>query len=74
MVLKEVQEYISANYSELITNQELEDAKEQLKRYIRKYVMDEKIAVKGMEGQELIDALYTEMAESFIENEMNFST
>ena len=63
VVLKEVQEYISANYSELITNQELEDAKEQMKRYIRKYVMDEKIAVKGMEGQELIDALYTEMAE-----------
>lgn len=62
-VLKEVQEYISANYSELITNQELEDAKHQMKRYIRKYVMDEKIAVKGMEGQELIDALYTEMAE-----------
>lgn len=63
VVLKEVQEYISANYSELITNQELEDAKEQMKRYIRKYVMDEKIAVKGMEGQELIDVLYTEMAE-----------
>lgn len=63
VVLKEVQEYISANYSELITNQELKDAKEQMKRYIRKYVMDEKIAVKGMEGQELIDALYTEMAE-----------
>lgn len=63
VVLKEVQEYISANYSELITNQELEDAKEQMKRYIRKYVMDEKIAVKGMEAQELIDALYTEMAE-----------
>lgn len=62
-VLKEVQEYISANYSELITNQELEDAKEQMKRYIRKYVIDEKIAVKGMDGQELIDALYTEMAE-----------
>lgn len=62
-VLKEVQEYISTNYSELITNQELEDAKEQMKRYICKYVMDEKIAVKGMEGQELIDDLYTEMAE-----------
>jgi Type IV secretory pathway, VirB11 components, and related ATPases involved in archaeal flagella biosynthesis len=63
VVLKEVQEYISANYSELITNQELEDAKEQMKRYIRKYVIDEKITVKGMDGQELIDALYTEMAE-----------
>lgn len=62
-VLKEVQEYISSNYSVLITDQGLEDAKEQMKRYISKYVMDERIAVKGMEGQELIDALYTEMAE-----------
>ena len=62
-VLKEVQEYISSNYSVLITNQGLEDAKEQMKRYISKYVMNERIAVKGMEGQELVDALYTEMAE-----------
>lgn len=34
-----------------------------MKRYIGKYVMDERIAVKGLEGQALIDALYTEMAE-----------
>lgn len=62
-VLKDVQEYISNNYSVLITNQDMEDAKEQMKRYIGKYVMDERIAVNGMDGQELIDALYTEMAE-----------
>lgn len=62
-VLKDVQEYISNNYSALITNQDIEDAKEQMKRYIGKYVMDERIAVKGMDGQKLIDALYTEMAE-----------
>ena len=40
-VLKEVQEYISSNYSVLITDQGLEDAKEQMKRYISKYVMNE---------------------------------
>ena len=62
-VLKEVQEYISSNYSVLITDQELEDSKEQMKRYISKYIMDERIAVKGMESQELVAALYTEMAE-----------
>lgn len=62
-VLKDVQEHISNNYSALITNQEMKDAGEQMKRYIGKYVMDERIAVKGMEVQELIDALYTEMAE-----------
>ncbi len=62
-VLKDVQEYILSNYSALITNQELENAENQMKRYIGKYVMDERIAVKGMDAQELIDALYTEMAE-----------
>lgn len=62
-VLKEVQAYISSNYSVLITNQDLEDAKEQMKRYISKYVMDERITVKGLEGHELVNALYTEMAE-----------
>lgn len=62
-VLKDVQEYISSNYSMLITNSDLEDAKEQMKRYISKFVMDERIAVRGMEGDKLIDALYTEMAE-----------
>lgn len=63
LVLKDVQEHISSNYSQLITNDDLQDAKEQMKRYIGKYVMDERIAVKGMDGGELIDALYTEMAE-----------
>jgi len=62
-ILKEVQEYISERYSELITNQELEDAKEQMKRYIHQYILERKIGVKGMETQELIDVLYTEMAE-----------
>lgn len=62
-VLKDVQKYISNNYSVLITDNNLEDAKEQMKRYIGKYVMDERIAVKGMDGQELINALYSEMAE-----------
>jgi len=62
-VLKDVQKYISNNYSVLITDNNLEDAKEQMKRYIGKYVMDERIAVKGMDVQELINALYSEMAE-----------
>ncbi len=62
-VLKEVQEYISENYAELITDSSLEDAKEQMKRYISKFIMENRIAVKGMNGNELIEALYTEMAE-----------
>lgn len=62
-VLKEVQEYISSKYSTLIVDQGDEEVKEQIKRYITKYVQDYRIAVKGMESQELVDTIYTEMAE-----------
>lgn len=62
-VLKDVQEYISSNYSVLITDGTMNDSKEQMKRYISKYVQDSRISVKGMSGNELIDVLYTEMAE-----------
>lgn len=62
-VLKEVQEYISSKYSTLIVDQGNEEVKEQIKRYITKYVQDYRIAVKGMESQELVDTIYTEMAE-----------
>ncbi|MDA3731399.1 CpaF/VirB11 family protein [Niameybacter massiliensis] len=62
-VLKLVQEYISENYAQLITDSSLDDAKEQMKRYISKFVMKKRIAVKGMDGNDLTSALYTEMAE-----------
>ena len=54
-VLKDVQEYISSKYSTLIMEEGGEDAREQIKRYITKYVQDYRIAVKGMSGQELVD-------------------
>lgn len=62
-VLQDVQEYISGKYSALITEDGDEDAKSQIKRYITKYVQDQRIAVKGYSGDQLVDALYTEMAE-----------
>ena len=62
-VQQEVQEYISNQYSTLIMEEGGEDAREQIKRYITKYVQDHRIAVKGMSGQELVDTIYTEMAE-----------
>lgn len=61
-VLSEVQEYISENYSNLLTGSDV-DAKEQIKRYIRKYIFDRRISVKEMTADALVDALYTEMAE-----------
>ena len=61
-VLSDVQEYISEHYSTLITAGG-EDTKEQMKRYITKFIQDKRIAVSGMSAEKLVDALYTEMAE-----------
>ena len=61
-VLQEVQEYISASYASLITEGG-EDSKGQLQRYITKYLQDQRIAVAGMTQAELVDTLYSEMAE-----------
>ena len=61
-VLSDVQEYISENYSTLITGNRA-DSKMQMKRYITKYLQDHRISVNGISGDALADALYTEMAE-----------
>lgn len=61
-VLQEVQEYISGAYAALITEGG-EDSKEQLMRYITKYLQDRRIAVAGTTQTELVDAIYSEMAE-----------
>lgn len=61
-ILREVQEFISAEYSSLIA-QGGEESKAQVKRYVLKYLQDHRLAVIGMSSDELVDALYTEMAE-----------
>jgi pilus assembly protein CpaF len=62
-VLRDVQEHISGKYSTLLTSGNTEEVKEHIKRYITKYVQDSRVAVKGMTNQQLVDDLYTEMAE-----------
>ena len=68
-VLKEVQTFISNNYSALVVeglnkiNSENDEVKEQVKRYIRKFLLDQKISVEGFSQDDLIDKLYSEMAE-----------
>lgn len=62
-VLKEVQEYISSKYSTLMIEGGNDEVKQQVKRYISKYIADYRITVKGKTRDELINDLYTEMAE-----------
>lgn len=62
-VLREVQTYISSKYSTLINGSSKDEVKEQVKRYIAKYIQDNRIAVEDMNERQLVDALYTEMAE-----------
>jgi len=63
LVLHDVQAYISGKYSVLITDGGTEEVKAQVKRYIAKYVQDYRLSVAGMTQVQLVDALYTEMAE-----------
>lgn len=61
-ILSEVQKHISSNYSTLLTGNST-DTKEQMKRYISKYIQDNRIVIKGMTTNTLVDAIYSEMAE-----------
>lgn len=62
-VLQEVQAYISSHYAGLITDGGSTEMKDQIKRYIAKYLQDNRVSVEGMTEKQLTDALYTEMAE-----------
>ena len=61
-VCREVQGYIASNYSGLMTGSEA-DNREHIRRYAAKYIQDKRVAVKGMTADELVDAIYAEMAE-----------
>ncbi len=61
-VLSQVQTYLSGTYATLITEGS-DDAREQIKRRMARYLQDNRMAVDGMTQEELVDALYTEMAE-----------
>ena len=61
-VLAEIQEYLASKYSTLITDNP-EEQHQQITAYIAKYLNDYSLGVEGMSHEELIDKLYTEMAE-----------
>lgn len=62
-VLREVQEYLSKEYSSLVTGDGTDEVKAQIRRFAGKYIQDHRIAVEGMTTDELIDGIYSEMAE-----------
>ena len=69
--LRRVQEYISSNYSMLLV-ENIDDNKEQLKSYIRKFLEDKGILVNGYKIENLVNRLYIEMAEfSFLTEYLN---
>lgn len=61
-VLGEIQEYISNKYSTLISDNPKEQ-REQIISYISKYLMDYSLGVEGLSFEELVEKLYSEMAE-----------
>jgi len=61
-VLKEIQEYLSSKYATMIINNEAEQ-KQQITAYIAKYLTDYSLGIEGMNSEELVERLYTEMAE-----------
>ena len=68
-VLNEVQAFISGKYSALVVdgineiNSGNHEVKQQIQRYIGKYLLDNRIAVRGLSQADLVDKLYSEMAE-----------
>ena len=62
-VLREVQEYLSKEYSSLVTANGSTEVKAQIRRFAGKYIQDNRIQVSNMTTEELMDAIYSEMAE-----------
>ena len=62
-VLEDVQEHISQNFASLLLETDKQVAKEQIKFQIQKYLADNRLSADGMSEEELVDRLYTEMAE-----------
>ena len=72
-VLKDVQEYLSSKYATMIANNPTEQ-KQQITAYIAKYLTDYSLGVIGIDSEELVERLYTEMAEFSFLTQYLFAT
>lgn len=59
-LMSEAQQYMSRNYISLLAD---EERKPQLKVYLAKFLRDHDYSYPGMTGEELVDTLYSDMAE-----------
>jgi pilus assembly protein CpaF len=72
-LLERVQAFVSQNYASLISKEGGKN-KAQLISYIRQYLTQEHLGVENLTTDQLIDRLYTEMAEfSFLTPYLNFT-
>ncbi len=67
-VFSEVQSYVAENFSKLITEQETDKTKEQLKNTVKKYLTDRKLKAEELSLEETIEKLYSEMTEFSVLN------
>lgn len=68
-LFKVVQNYMSNNFSSLISDKETENSKEQMKNQLKKYLQDKQLTAKGFSQVDTIKKLYSEMTEFSILNE-----
>ncbi len=72
-ILSKVQKYMSQNYSELLSNDD-ENNQAQMYSYIRQYLTKQKLCVESLTTEQLINRLYSDMAEySFLTKYLNFT-
>ena len=62
-VLQDVQGYMSKQYADLFMGAMSKEKEQLIRKYIHHYIVDQQIAVKEMNEEQLTDALYKEMAE-----------
>lgn len=62
-VLVEIQNFMTRQYADLFVGTMTEEKEFMIRKYIRHYLAEKQIAVRGMEEEQVIDAVYKEMAE-----------
>jgi pilus assembly protein CpaF len=72
-ILESVQKFISTNYADLLSNDD-ENNQAQMYAYIRQYLTKQQLCVEGLSTEQLINRLYSDMAEfSILTKYLNFT-